>query len=179
MNYETLELEILARILPINTVNSNIAVAIMPEVAADRSRPLPTKAKVTIIYAGSEYSLVNSTSYVKQDEKIFIQLLIESTFLRGTEGVYNIIEALKTLLVGYRPTYCMPLQMVKHHTIGGEDAEKINNMWAYNMILQTNGAITVENFEEEFITNALKKITFVDVPGGEINEVPNPNNTPD
>lgn len=178
MNYETLESEILARILPINIVNPSIAVERMPEVEADRSRPLPTKAKITIIYAGSEYSLPQSTSYIKQDEKIFIQILIESTFLRGNTGIYNIIEVLKDLLLGFRPTNCLPIQAVKHHTIGGENAEKINNMWAYNLILQMNGAITVENFEEQFLPNVLKKITLIDVPDGEVNEIPNPNNTP-
>lgn len=178
MNYEVLESEILERILPINAINPNIAVEIMPELEAERTRPLPTKAKITVIYAGSEYSLVNSTSYVKQDEKIFIQILVESTFLRGPQGIYNIIEVLKDLLIGFRPTYCMPIQMVKHHTLGGEDAQKINNMWAYNMILQANGAISVENFEENYVS-VLKKITLVDQPSGEINEIPNPLNTPD
>jgi len=165
MNYETLETEIVARLTPFLTVG--IAVEKLPELEADRSKPLPTKARFTVIYAGSEYGSSLSTAQISQEEKIFIQILIESTFLRGTLGVYNLASVLKRALTGFRPSGCRRIQVTKHHTIGGENAEKINNQWNYNVIFQTT-ALHVEDFEED-LTLILQKITLVDQPDGEIN----------
>ena len=165
MNYETLENEIVARLTPFVTVG--ITVEKIPELESERTKPLPTKAKFTVIYAGSEYGSSLSTSQVSQEEKIFIQVLIESTFLRGSLGVYNLASVLKKALTGFQPSGCRRIQVTKHHTIGGEEAQKINNMWNYNVIFQTT-SIHVEDFEED-LTLILKKITLIDEPDGEIN----------
>lgn len=165
MNYETLENEIVARLTPFVTVG--ITVEKIPELESERTKPLPTKAKFTVIYAGSEYGSSLSTAQISQEEKIFIQILIESTFLRGTLGVYNLASILKKALTGFQPSGCRRIQVTKHHTIGGEEAQKINNMWNYNVIFQTT-SIHVEDFEED-LTLILKKITLIDEPDGEIN----------
>jgi hypothetical protein len=165
MNYEILEAEIVNRLKPFVTVG--ICVEKLPELESDRSKPLPTKAKFTIIYAGSEYGNALSTFQISQEEKIFVQILIESTFLRGTFGVYNLASVLKKALTGFQPTGCRKMQVTKHHTIGGENAEKINNMWNYNVIFQTT-SVHVEDFEED-LTLILQKITLIDSPDGEVN----------
>lgn len=165
MNYETLETEIVTRLTPF--ISAGITVEKLPELEADRSKPLPTKAKFTVIYAGSEYGNSMSTAQISQEEKIFIQVLIESTFLRGTLGVYNLASILKQALTGFKPSGCRRIQVTKHHTIGGENAEKINNMWNYNVIFQTT-SVHVEDFEED-LTLILKRITLIDQPEGEVN----------
>lgn len=167
MNYENLEIEIVNRLAPFLSVG--ITVESLPELEVDRSRPLPTKAKFTVIYAGSEYGSALSTAQVSQEEKIFIQILIESTFLRGTLGVYNLASVLKKALTGFKPSGCRRIQVTKHHTIGGENAEKINNMWNYNVIFQTT-ALHVEDFTED-LSLILKEITLIDQPDGEINVI--------
>ena len=164
MNYETLETEIVTRLSFMNT--ADILVEKLPELEADRSKPLPTKAKITVIYAGSEYGNSMSTSQVSQEEKLFIQILIESTFLRGAIGIYNLTSVIKSALIGFRPTFCKAIQVTKHHTIGGEESSKINNMWNYNLIFQTT-AFDIENFiEDPYVL--LKKITLIDQPDGEV-----------
>jgi len=167
MNYEDLETEIVTRLTPF--VSAGIAVEKIPELESERSKPLPTKAKFTVIYAGSEYGNSLSTSQVSQEEKIFVQILIESTFLRGNLGVYSLASLLKKALTGFSPSNCRKLQVTKHHTIGGENAEKINNLWNYNVIFQTT-SIHVEDFEEDLST-ILLKITLNDVPDGEVNVI--------
>lgn len=167
MNYENLEIEIVGRLIPFTTVG--IAVEKLPELEIDRSRPLPTKAKFTVIYAGSEYGSSLSTAQISQEEKIFIQILIESTFLRGNLGVYNLASVLKKALTGFIPSGCRRIQVTKHHTIGGEEAQKINNMWNYNVIFQTT-ALHVEDFTEN-LSLLLEKITLIDRPDGEINVI--------
>lgn len=165
MNYETLENEIVNRLSPFMTVG--VTVEKLPELEVDRLKPLPTKARFTVIYAGSEYGSALSTAQISQEEKIFIQILIESTFLRGSLGVYNLASVLKKALTGFMPSGCRRIQVTKHHTIGGENAEKINNMWNYNVIFQTT-ALHVEDFTED-LTLLLEKITLIDQPDGEIN----------
>ena len=105
MDYENLETEIVARLSPFLTVG--ITVEKLPELEADRKVPLPTKAKFTVIYAGSEYASPLSTAQISQEEKIFIQVLIESTFLRGNLGVYNLASVLKKALTGFQPSGCI------------------------------------------------------------------------
>ena len=61
------------------------------------------------------------------------------------------------------------MQVTKHLSIGGESAEKINNMWNYNVIFQTT-AVHVEDFTED-LSLILKKITTIDEPDGEINVI--------
>ncbi len=165
MNYENLENEIVARLSPFMTVG--ITVERIPELESERQKPLPTKAKFTVIYAGSEYGNAMSTAQISQEEKIFIQILIESTFLRGNFGVYNLASVLKKALTGFQPSGCRRIQVTKHHTIGSENAEKINNQWNYNVIFQTT-SLHVEDFTED-LTLILQKITLVDQPDGEIN----------
>lgn len=167
MNYENLEIEIVDRLQPFTTVG--VAVERLPELEINRTRPLPTKAKFTVIYAGSEYGSSLSTAQISQEEKIFIQVLIESTFLRGSAGVYNLASVLKKALTGFQPSGCRRIQVTKHHTIGGEDAEKINNMWNYNVIFQTT-SLHVEDFTED-LSLILKEIKLVDQPDGEVNEI--------
>lgn len=167
MNYETLEDEIVTRLTPF--ISAGITVEKLPELEADRSKPLPTKAKFTVIYAGSEYGNSMSTAHVSQEEKVFIQILIESTFLRGTLGVYSLASVLKQALTGFQPTGCRKIQVAKHHTIGGENAEKINNLWNYNVIFQTT-AVHVEDFEED-LTQILKRITLIDKPDNEVTTI--------
>ena len=173
MNYEQLEDQVYTRILPMASVQG-ISVRKMPENEAERQVAFPGNAQFTVIYAGSEYPETMSTSQVSQDEKVFIQVLIESSFLRGPQGIYNLLSALKSYLVGFSPSFCTRMQVVKHHTIGGDEAEKINNMWNYNVIFQAR-AITVEDFTED-LSLILRKITLIDQPDQEENIIPNPNN---
>lgn len=165
MNYENFENEIVSRLSFMNT--ANIMVEKLPELEADRNKPIPTKAKITVIYAGSEYGNSTSTSQVSQEEKIFIQILIESTFLRGSVGIYNLVSVIKKALIGFRPTFCRRIQITKHHTIGGEESSKINNLWNYNLIFQTT-ALEIEDFTED-LSVLLKRITLIDQPDGEVN----------
>lgn len=168
MNYELLEDQVVARLQPFTTIG--IQVERLPETESQKKQVNPGNARFTVIYAGSEYEAVNSTAQVSQTEKIFIQVLIESTFLRGNKGIYSLTSALKKALIGFRPQGITRLQVSKHHTIGQPDAEKKNNMWNYQVIFQGN-ALSVEDFTED-LGPLLKKITYED--GNENFTVPFP-----
>ena len=166
MNYELLEDEVVARLQPFTTVG--ITVEKLPETESQRKQVNPNSARFTVIYAGSEYEGTNSTAQVSQVEKVFVQVLIESTFLRGNKGIYALASILKKALTGFRPQNLTRLQVSKHHTIGQPEAEKINNMWNYQIIFQGNN-YHVEDFTED-LTPLLEKITYKD--GAESFEVP-------
>lgn len=168
MNYELLEDEVVARLQPFTTVG--ITVERLPEKESERTQVNPTNARFTVIYAGSEYEGANSTAQISQVEKVFIQVLIESTFLRGNRGVYALASILKKALTGFKPQNVTRLQVSKHHTIGQPDAEKKNNMWNYQIVFQGNN-LHVEDFTEDFAP-LLEKITYED--GTESFEVPFP-----
>lgn len=172
MDYEVLQDAFVTRLQPFLSVG--ITAVRLPENEAERKRPKPTDVKFTVIYAGSEYGSPDSTAQISQEEKVFIQILIESTFLYGPKGVYALASLLKKVFTGFKPQGCKRFQVSKHHTIGQPDAEKKDNMWQYQVIFQST-SVHVEDYTED-LTPLLKKITFIDVPGGETNVVPNPDN---
>jgi Gp37 protein len=168
MNYELLQDAVVARLQPFTTVG--VSVIRLPETEGEKTTLVPTKARFTVIYAGSEYSEVNSTGYVSQDEKVFIQILIESTFLYGNKGIYALASVLKKALTGFKAQGTSKFQVTKHHTIGQPDAEKVNNMWQYSVVFQTI-APHVEDFAED-LSLILEKITYIDSPDGDTTVVP-------
>lgn len=160
MNYEALQDEIVSHLQVFQTVG--VLVERLPEVESEKKQILPTQARFTVIYAGSEYDGTRSTSHVSQNEKVFIQVLIESTFLYGPKGIYNLTDLLKRALTDFRPQKLSKLQVSKHHTIGQPDAEKKNNMWQYQVIFQGNN-MHVEQYDQgDAWTTLLKKITYKD-----------------
>ena len=160
MDYEILQDQIVARLQPFVEVGGTVER--LPEKESDRKQVNPGSFRFTVIYAGSEYEGTKSTAQVSQDEKVFVQILIESTFLYGPKGVYNLLNLVKQAFTDFRPQNISKMQVSKHHTIGQPDAEKKNNMWQYQVIFQGNN-VHVESYDpgETWIT-LLKKITYLD-----------------
>lgn len=158
MNYEELTDEVVERLQPFAGIG--IVVERLPETESQKTQVAPNEVRFTVIAAGSEYEGTNSTAQIAQDEKVFIQVLIRSTFLYGPKGVLNLASAVKTALTGFRPQNVKRLQVSKHHIIGNPGAEKIDNLWHYNVIFQGT-SLHVENFTED-LSILLKKITYLD-----------------
>ena len=168
MDYEALQSAVVDRLSALN--GESITVVGLPENEAERTKPLPTKVKMTVIYAGSDYDPVASTAQIKQDEKIYIAVLIESSFLYGALGIYSLVSLIKKMLIGFQPAGCRRFRMSKHHTIGEPDAVKKDNMWQYQVIFMTD-TVTVEDFTED-VSVLVKKILLIEVPGGDTTVVP-------
>lgn len=172
MNYELLEDEIVTRLQPFTTVG--ITVEKLPEVESEKKSVTTGTARLTVIYAGSEYGGTKSTAQVSQEEKVFVQVLVESTFLRGPKGVYTIIDIVKKALTDFRPQGLTKLQVTKHHTIGQPEAVKENNMWQYQVIFQGTNLHVEEYDQGDTWTTLLTKITYLN--GTDTVVVPNPDN---
>lgn len=166
MNYESLQDAVVSRLQPFTT--ADITVERLPEKESEKNQVTATKARFTVIYAGSEYGNVNSTAQVSQEEKIFISVLIESSFLYGVRGVYSLALAVKSALTGFRFRGTHRFQVVKHHTTSPPEAVKQNNMWQYQVIFQTT-IPHVEEFTED-LSLLVQRITLND--GAETIEIP-------
>lgn len=158
MNYELLQDAIVTRLQPFTT--ADISVEALPEKESAKTQVTATKARFTVIYAGSEYGGVNSTGQVSQFEKVFVQILIESSFLYGAKGIYSLASAVKLALTGFKAQGTRPFSVVKHNTIGSPEAEKKNNMWQYQVIFAAE-SVHVEDFEED-VSILVQKITLND-----------------
>lgn len=166
MNYELLQDAVVTRLTPFTS--AGVTVERLPEKESEKQQVTATKARFTVIYAGSEYGSVNSTGQVSQEEKIFISVLIESTFLYGVKGVYALTSLVKLALTGFKAQGSNQFQVVKHHSTAPPEAVKLNNMWSYQVIFQTT-APHVQNFEED-ISILVQRITLND--GNEKVEIP-------
>lgn len=160
MNYEALEDDIVERLQPF--AEAGVSVEKLPETESQKTELGTGEARMTVIYAGSEYEGTRSTAQGSQNEKVFVQILIESTFLRGPKGIYTLTEILKRALTDFRPQNISKLQVSKHHTIGQPDAEKKNNMWQYQVIFQGTNLHVEEYDQGDTWTTLLTKITYLD-----------------
>ncbi len=166
MDYEALTDEVVIRLQPFSGVG--IIVERLPETEAQNTQVKPNDVRFTVIAAGSEYEGANSTAQVVQDEKVFVQVLIRSTLLYGPKGVLNLASVVKKALTGFRPQNVKRLQVSKHHIIGSPGAQKIDNLWNYNVIFQGT-SMHVEDYTED-LSVLLTKITYLD--GNEPTVVP-------
>lgn len=155
MNYEVLQDAVVERLQPL--IAAGVQASRIPDNDGEKEQVLPGHAKFTVIVAGSEYSETNSTAQVRQDEKIFVQVLIESSSLYGSKGIYSLVSVLKAALTGFKAQGTTRFQVSKHHMIGNPEGEKVNNMWNYQVIFQAS-AVHVENFEEDIsiLVNQIK-----------------------
>ncbi len=152
MNYEQLEADIVTRLsTPLNTAGFDVVP--LPEVEAEYTQPIE-KGKVTVAYKESSFpGGVKSTSEIVQEEQITVELFLQCMKLRGAAGIYNLIRLVKARLVGFRPTHCNKLYLVKTGFV-----EKVDNLWTYTMHVQCMSMV-VES-PDEIVENLLKRIVL-------------------
>lgn len=168
MNYEVLQDEIIQRMQPFSIAGMDVVR--LPQNNDELKRHIPKKGKLTIIYSGSEYGKTINNDNIAQDEEVYITVFIESSSLYGDLGIYNLVKLVKQALTGFKPSGCKKMQVVKHHTIGTPESSRMEGVWQYQIIFRTT-SLHVEDFEED-LSLILTKITYIDVPDGEINIVP-------
>ena len=129
--YSQIEQEIVDRLQPLTTANT-IDVVSLPEFQADFERPF-LHGRVTVAYKSSEFGPIKGSDYVIQDEMIQVEVIVQARLLKGNTGLHSITEAIKRRLLGFPPTDCTKLFLVKNAF--GE----LNNetaLWTYSMVFQ-------------------------------------------
>ena len=127
--YEQIENSIIAALNPLQS--ASLSVVPLPENDAAYIKP-NAGAKITVMYLESTFgttaSPVLSTGVVAQDEKVFIEVSIESRKFRGNSGIFAIWDAIKAILIGFRPFDCDRLRL---HKFGMNFSEKKDSTWMY------------------------------------------------
>lgn len=153
---EDIENSIITQLTPL--ISSNLQIVPLPENEADYLKPLIVN-RVTVMYFDSEYgdsdNPVASTGIVVQAEKVFIEITIESKRLRGNSGVYTVWNAIKGLLLGFTPTDCDRLRLLK---FGIDNKGKKDTTWAYCGILYCTRLEVQKDTEDVY--PLIKQINF-------------------
>lgn len=151
--YSDIEHEIMERLSPMTT-GGGVSVVILPQVQEEFQLPMQA-GRVTVAYKSSDFGDVRSTHQISQDEKIQFEIIFEARFLRGDVGIHKMVEAVKRLLVGYQPTDCSKMYVVRN---GFVERNNETALWTYSMLFETK-YLLVEDFE--FNEPPLQEITFI------------------
>ena len=131
MNYETLEAVIVARLQGL----AGIEVIPLPENDNDFKTPY-TDAKVTVAYNSSTFELSEDSFFVSQPEVIIMQLVFWSRRLRGSTGIYQIINAVQSNLQGWEPA--AGTDKCKKIELGHIKFEShVDDLWTYSQFITT------------------------------------------
>lgn len=130
--YSQIEQEIVTWLGPL-TNGGGVDVVQLPQLQAEFDRPF-MKGRITVAYKSSDFGDVASTHHIVQDEKIQVELIIQARKLRDADGLHAMTEAVKRRLVGFRPTDCSKMYIVKH---GFTNHDNQSSLWQYSMIFET------------------------------------------
>lgn len=147
-NYiEQVEKEIAERLQGIET--GSIRVHEAPETDADRPEPSSVRCNIFVMYTGSRYGETRSTNDISQDEFFQFAVVIETPFLRGDFGVYQVKKKVVDRLLGFEPSSANKLTVVS----AGYNAEKMmqdSGVFTFPVVFETRGmAVQVDDFTDE------------------------------
>lgn len=144
-NYiEKVEKEITDRLKGIST--DFIRVHEAPESDAERPDPSSVRCNIFVMYTGSRYGETRSTCDISQDEFFQFAVVIETPFLRGDFGVYQVKKKVVDRLLGFEPSDANKLTVVS----AGYSAEKMmqdSGVFTFPVVFETRGmAVQVDDF---------------------------------
>jgi len=166
MNYETAEEQIRTRLAA--KLGSNVEARVLPEDEAEYGKIAVAKPRVTVSYKMSDFptgeraSKASSRtlgSFVSQEEQIVFEITMESRKLRGRNGLYDVLTKTKKALLGFTPSDCQKLQVLKFGFV-----ERTESLFIYQLLISTTTTIVEE--QDAQVLPTLEQIV-VDGPLGE------------
>lgn len=166
--YEKTESELVTQL---NTVLGGNSLASPPVPAIADVLPLPeneggftsptTKPSVTVGYNTSKFDESNTMSVTSGKETLVFDVVIQHRKLRGLGGIYDIIQIVKNVLHGFRPTLTTRVS-ISNTSIFQYDNKQ--NTWTY--IVQAQCEVTtapgVDQNDPDLAAH-VTRITFQDV----------------
>lgn len=151
--YSDIEAEIVSHLSVIEN-GGGVDVVQLPSTQEEFARPFAI-GRVTVAYKSSDFGDPKSPYEIAQDEAIHIEIVIQSRGLRGATGLHAITEAVKRRVLGFRPTDCSKMFLIKN---GFTEHNPDTGLWAYSMVFQTK-YVLVE--DKEYNTEpALENVIF-------------------
>lgn len=132
--FEQLEDECIAKLQPL--VADNIDVENFPEKKAG-IQPAVEKPRVSVLYASEKGQPNEITGMVVQPGDTQVIFKIEGMRRRGTGGIYEIIEKVKELILGWMPTHCNKPMIF----MDGHYDELMDQTWIYYATYQCTRTI--------------------------------------
>lgn len=124
MDYGSLEVEIADYLnskinIGVTKANELTTCVPMPETEADFKRQFIGQ-RVTVCFSEEKPDKTKSTNYQGQPLLVTFSVLVEAKLLRGERGVYQLVEKLKSLLIGYALTDCGDFGLTNHQYVDNE-----------------------------------------------------------
>ena len=149
MNYEQIETDVVAKLAPLDLANFNAVIRPENENEYAASKKAIDKGCVFVGYTSGTFKAttdkpeLNTTDILVQDEVVNIELAFQCRKLRGNNGLFKMIEIAKKLLLGYRPSNCTKIYMVRM-----EPPMWNEGLWTYTLMIACEGML-VEHDEED------------------------------
>ncbi|URL01243.1 Gp37 family protein [Avibacterium sp. 20-126] len=107
---------------------------------------------VLISYLASKFDSPRPTSAVTQSRHVQIALTVITRDLHNDVGALNLLDALRLLIVGFRPSNCSECWLINEFFNG---ADEETGIWQYQLILQTD-TMQVQQCQEQAVNSAPK-----------------------
>lgn len=131
--FERIENELIEALSPLK--EKGFEVLPLPENEKDYNRP-QDKPRVTVCYSKSKYEPTKGTNQVSQEESLFYTIIIESKTRRGDSGVYTVLNLVRAILLGFKPTDSGRLTLVEQELNGISEG-----YWTYSAVFSTKALI--------------------------------------
>jgi len=142
--------------------NTGIEVKGYPDVPENYT--VVSDSAILVKYDGSTYSDPQSTGVVTQERTIKFNIMLFFKVSKNSkyQTVYDLVEDVRQLLLGYEPAQCSKLYMISDELV-----DYTQKMWVYSITVATK-TVVFEGVKDEVLT---KKITTVDNNGNVETEV--------
>lgn len=105
------------------------AIELMPDDPSDYHLAHPNGA-ILLSYAGSKFDKPRPTHAITQSRHIHIVCTVICRHLHHDEGAIDVLDELRLLLVGFRPSNCNPIYLLDEQFDG-----VANTIWQYQLAL--------------------------------------------
>jgi hypothetical protein len=154
MNYEQAEIDIKNKLNVLEL--AGVLVDIMPESQKAYIKP-QEKARIWVCYSGDDYqNPTGNGGAIVQKGTVNFEVVLQARKLRGTHGIYQLLDLIQQILLGFSPTDCGKLFLNKKELLKLDE-----NIWEYHILFSCNTvAVEGEGPEEDIMVH---QITVGDV----------------
>ena len=165
MNIEIIEASIVTQLQGTYTANAlSFSAVALPEVESEYRRAIQNPISF-VVYIGSTSPGVRNTNASTQDRKLQFSVECLSRILRGDNGLYRMRDFVERSLMGFRPTNCDRLYLVKDDVTRGEDG-----IWAHVFQFECLTMLVQDDLSDPVVVPSLKRVDLAFENGGEADD---------
>jgi len=132
---------------------STYTAQILPEADASYQRAVPDPISY-VVYTGSDTTAIISTDPIVQHRRLKFNIECYGRLLYGDTGLFQLRSLVESALVGFRPSNCDRLYLVKDEISRGEDG-----IWCHVYNLECMTVLTQDKFSEPIVIPSFSGIS--------------------